>query len=797
MLGSMWPPIERFKDQIEELLKDYWEGQQDKDSVAAHNQLASTLGQGLTPAEEAMIERAATIAREAKKEEVKVNTEAPAKAGVDDPPGTHCSASSSNADAQSPEAKRVKGMLPPDSPSNQNIPRSPVAISHVLESLSECDTVPMSSTDNTEDVMILEDVSAPAATPTDVTTSKAKVMHAAEVGGDAASLAVKVEEVEKHEKGYSAGVETSWPKTKEAGPSSASKALEVEEAKAAKDQDDAEKKEKKPARKLMSSVEMQQLYLTVRRRTLQWVPNSEDEEGMQSYMVAEVDNEDVVRLDSVVTKGTGKSCGASLGARYSSVHLRWVMVNEEGEEEYLTPIEEEEVIHTPDILWSSKHSTWMSFQLSSHDFVPSKNEMAQMLYSDSKLVKFAKPRHNAPWEWLPVDTVASAAKNVPVQLFDFDTWIKIGDDVEGPFPQEFKDYVKFHDQKLVDLQNKMLLHQDNFLYLREKHSAFFLPKPVHALQNWSNQNVDILIQLTSEWAAHDIVKNEEDAATKNNKKADKTVPAQVYDDVVKALPPLRKMAARLGSVIFKKEFELPVTPLNIERRESSQTKGKREREQGRTATSAAAASRSTRNVGRQPGAMKKTAPAAASRDTRSKAAPKAAPPPPPAPPPLPTKVKNTPANAAAGNVSGGQPVPENSHPVNPNLAHLQIPMPQHGSPHGSTSHGSTSSYPSNLSSAAYTELNTKIDTVLTKMSSTKADEDKDKELSMLRAESASLRKSLMQATSELAASQARLEEVRDKEANAKQACERMEAMCKNVLKTMENLQAPSKSKKDK
>jgi hypothetical protein len=257
MLGSMWPPIERFKDQIEELLKDYWEGQQDKDSVAAHNQLASTLGQGLTPAEEAMIERAATIAREAKKQEVKVNTEAPAKAGVDDPPGTHCSASSSNADAQSPEAKRVKGMLPPDSPSNQNIPRSPVAISHVLESLSESDTVPMSSTDNTEDVMILEDVSAPAATPTDVSTSKAKVMHAAEVGGDAASLAVKVEEVEKHEKGYSAGVETSWPKTKEAGPSSASKALEVEEAKAAKDQDDAEKKEKKPARKLMSSVEMQ------------------------------------------------------------------------------------------------------------------------------------------------------------------------------------------------------------------------------------------------------------------------------------------------------------------------------------------------------------------------------------------------------------------------------------------------------------------------------------------------------------------------------------------------------------
>ena len=110
-----------------------------------------------------------------------------------------------------------------------------------------------------------------------------------------------------------------------------------------------------------------------------------------------------------------------------------------------------------------------------------------------------------------MDTAASSSKNVPVRWWDVSEFIKIGSPVEGPFPQCFKDYVAAQDEGLIKLQEKMLKAQDNFVYLRQNH-PFFLPYPVKALQEWSSQGTDVLINLTSCWASYDIVRQEEDAA---------------------------------------------------------------------------------------------------------------------------------------------------------------------------------------------------------------------------------------------------------------------------------------------
>ena len=172
----------------------------------------------------------------------------------------------------------------------------------------------------------------------------------------------------------------------------------------------------------------------------------------------------------------------------------------------------------PDLLHMGANEQWMSFQLGSHDFVPSVPKMADMLYADAKLVKVSIPRHNASKESLAIDTAAYASKNIFVRLFEFSECIKIGSPVDGPCPQQFKDYVVMMGGKLTDLQNKCLTQQVNFKHLREFHPAEFLPKPLSCLQQWPDKGTNRIMGLTAQWASHDIVQNEEEAALKNNKK---------------------------------------------------------------------------------------------------------------------------------------------------------------------------------------------------------------------------------------------------------------------------------------
>ena len=804
--GLTWPPIERFKDVVEDLKKEHWDRMAVEENTAQHNQLAASLGIAATAEELAIAERATDIAR---KEAAQEAAPAPALAatslsdnaeqnymemllnGGSSESGLSEAGSEATEAADTPSAKRSRRQ--PESPSNQNLQRSPHALHDVIADLAQGEGVERMAVDDTDGVVIIEDgvsFTDPAAVEAHrerMAASKAAVQEAAEKLGDAASVAVKLEEIQKADPSYRAHLSSS-SFTQAAGSSSAAATVDVTPAA-------AKLATLRAAAKTMSREEMESLYLACRRRPLVWMPKEEEEEeeGLQDYQTAEVDDADVVRLDAVVAKGTGKSCGSSLGARYSAIHLRRVYIDADGEEQYMEGVPEESIT-CPDLLFLPDTKQWLSFQVAAHDFVPSKNEMATTLYADSRLVKFDIPRNRAPKTWLTVDTASTASKNIPVRLFEAAEWIKIGSPVQGPCPQAFKTFVAERDAKLVDLQNKCLCEQINFLWLRQHHHTVFLPKPVKALQTWSAQGTDKIMEVTASWASHDIVKQEQDAALKNNKKTDNTVPAQVYNDIVKALPAQRRMAERMGSTVFQKPFQLPVTPLTIQPRESSQTKAKRDRET--RSTTAAAQPLNRGKVGRQPGALKRVEVPPTARVSRSQSFPKA--------------VKNTAANAAAKSVTGGLPMPASARPSNdylpplaqptapnlmPNLSPPGLSSFQAPSPVGSSA-ASSASYPSfnshSVQSVAVTEIRGMITEVIEnqKSSSVENINERNKMMLELKNEAALLRKELANSREELAASKATCAQLLKSEEQANLHKDTFKEMCNNMLKTIEVLQAP-------
>ena len=303
----------------------------------------------------------------------------------------------------------------------------------------------------------------------------------------------------------------------------------------------------------------------------------------------------------------------------------------------------------------------------------------------------------------------------------------------------------------------------------------------------------MLIDAHANMASRDIVKEEEDAALRNNKPGDLSVPKQVYDAVVKAIIPRRAMAERLGCAAFKIDvFQLPVTPLKIFPKDPpAQAKRKKELE--------AAAKRPQ---GRQPGAMKKQAPTPTQRTSRQKAADEAK-----AKADKEKKIaadkalkeaaaaekkanaaaaknQNSSRNAAAGVVDGGQPMPQNPHSLPAHLHSLH--GNQYGSPNSSNASSNLYGSLTSAQSEAITELNRNVMDLRSKMG---AQEEEYKErIKTLEALNAKQSSEMSTVCSQLAASQATVQELRTQHATAVSMQNTFERMCNNMLKTMETMQ---------
>ena len=809
MSGTYWPPKERYSHIIEEIEREYQEHLIDEEAGKEQLLVEKSLGIAPTEAEAAVMERAARLAKEELRQQAqsllqhtqqleseRVNV-ADDDADTEDQDAMKCTPDSSQASAKShgtPQSKRQRPM--PLSPSQRDLPRQP----EVAAEIQSEDVVEPIDLEASEDALLL--ATQPPAQPTQfaqyvddnhakIQDCKAAIFQAQLEGGNEAAVRVKMEKIEQYSQGQISAeqvmareMSAQQPQQPPAAPhapvaSSSSPAPEQSPSAAANPQ-------KKPP---LNVKEMQMLYLKVREQKFQWTPDEDDH-----YQVAEVDSGLVVKLDAVVPKGTGKSCGSSLGAKYSCAHIRWCFINSEGEEEYANfdGSELDFDLMAPDLVHNSKAGNWMSFVTPSHDFVPSKHEMAVTMYGECKNVKFDAPRNRGAYGWSVVDTVSSTDKLIPIRLYDCDKYIDLKKDIEGPFPQEFKDYCAEKDLELIKLMNDSMLKLSTFITMREHYPTMYLPRPIQKFHEWADNSQDFLMAAIGNMAARDIVKEEEDAVTRNNKKDDKTVPKQMYDQVVKNLPARRTMCERLGRSVFKNDdFNLPMTPLSItirdppahaaQKRKQDQTKKAQGRQHGPMAKKQPApTSRTSRQVTAQQEKEKREKEQKEKekeREKQERIKKNAA------------TAKNSASNAAAGSVAGGQPMPPNAHTVPSHLRaeNLQQLNQQNGQYASSGSHGSPiSSLPSGLSSmhsAAITEMQSDLKEMKSEI---KAHQDAFKDL--LKGQTEEHQKHLLDLSQKLAASQATVHELREANASSKSMQKTLENMCNSMLKTMETMQ---------
>ena len=751
---------ERYEARMAQLQEDALAALEEADVEGDVEKFEAALGYNLTAQEQAVAKRAAQIAAQEAAEEqaaahvesvIKLSASAPATADLEDTAHEAEAAlavsddealpTNADSDVVSPHAKRIKIAKSPV------VPRSPEALRDALE---EAQPVVMMEIDDESPVVLQTRMQE------QVQISKDKIQAAQESGGDAAGLEVKQEEVAR----FNDAMPT--PQTWQQQPAAElditndsavpSSMVDLTIKPVTKPQP-APKPKPAPKQPEMTIAEMESLYMQVRKKKLQWTP---DEEGF--YMVLVFDASKPIKIDGTVPQGSGKTCQHSLGARHPTAMLKWV--GPDGE--YAADMPSSKLM-CPCVFHNLPMDQLVSMQSISRDYVPSKKDLAQVPYLDTKIVKFDKPRNRAPFDWLCVDTKATTTVSLPVRMWDCDYFIEIGAPILGSYPLAFKEYCVKKDQQLIEMQNKLIIMGDNFSYLNELN--LLMPTPVEALQNWSQHSEATIEEVVGRQAAIDIVDEEEAPHIKGKKKAakDVKVPRRVYDDVVRNLPPKRKLVAQIGSLLMGKAFELPMVPLNIgiedpkNKQHAPPVTGKR--------------------VGRQPGQMQRVAAPPTARATRA-----SAPPPAPPPPPKPTKGNkgiNTANNAAANTVTGGQPVPRASHPMPPHLEHLLPDLKSTAgapSPHGSQSQNSDGS---SLQSAAITEFKSQLCKI------TKSQDEVAVELKALRSENKELSTELLKVRNELAAKDAALSEVRKAKEEQIVMHQQWTAMCSSMLGTIE------------
>ena len=338
-------------------------------------------------------------------------------------------------------------------------------------------------------------------------------------------------------------------------------------------------------------------------------------------------------------------------------------------------------------------------------------------------------------------------------------------ELEGSYPDAFKEFVKDKDRQLMGLQNRLIATSDNLSFLNELN--LLSPTPLDALRYWSSHSGAMLAEVVGRQAAVEILDEEESPHVKGKKSSkDTLVSQQIYDEVIRAMGPKKKLVAGMGSILMGKNFELPLIPLNLKV------------DKKKTADMAAEAKKPQ---GRQRGPMAKPAAVETGRvSTRGQKVPK--PPAPPAwsQPAKANKSNNTSANGAAKTVQGGSTLPSNSHVVPEHLQHLQ----QFRSPASSRSGVSADS----LSSHAITELGKSVaEAVGSKLDqlSSQQTEASAAEIAKLQTENEKLREALQKVTCELAAKDATLTEVRRNKEEQSQMHSQWTAMCNSMLGTIE------------
>ena len=708
MLNTPWPPLERVQASLDEVMREHADSILEDANTQEVEEAAKSNGIALTATEQSVADRAAAVA---KQEELKRHADAAIKAALEreargcgsdwmEQASTESDGASSNKSLRTPEAKRQRPQ--PLSPSNQNLNRSPEAAAQAVAEVEEEDGIAAMEIDEAASASVEAVREGLLEGGVHLQQDKEKIDAAARKGGKLAGATVKQEIIAEHAASNAAS------KAAAAQPSAQPSSSNEPPA--------ARKKRDVPA---MTREEMEVLYWSCRQQKFQWEP---DEEGF--FMVAEVEAADVVRLDVATPKGTGKGCGASLGARYSTVVLKWCVVNADGDEEVVPSSQMAWVrLSVPDMVHGKKDGKWWSMQVGCHDYIPSKHQTATALYVDSKIVKHACKGHQQPKAWAIVEAKTQVTKAIPVRLWDCDHFMCFKTPLEGPYPLAFREYAAVQDSELRKLQDASLAVSDSFCYLRNNHPLVMTtPSPTAALIEWRERMgpVEKLIDFTGHWAASDLVKEEEDWATLGNKEGDLTVPQKIFDEVLRNLPAPRAMASKTGACVFSKSaFALPVKPLRITLAKLPAKRNSRKAPEAEEAKSAPNVPKKT--PGRQPGAMKKPQPVATSRQTRG-SAPPPAPPPPPLPKALPRVAlkplrppANTTRNAAAGVVAGGQPLPDTSHVLPERLAAMQLDntAATHGVPPGAPSSPSSGSHSSLTSaqSTALTEMNLKLDSI--------------------------------------------------------------------------------------
>ena len=801
MWGTIWPPMHRFKEILEDARTEW----QEENGGMLGEAKSNAAMVSPTPVEEAVQQRAfslgvqernnvaseimsaATLGPEAKAPEGEQQAEEKAKSMDEDMTITHSGSSEEgNKSASTPVSKRTKPN--PKSPSQRELPRDPAVLEDMMADANKAAAIQINLEAADEELRLAtETPKEPTAFANFVTESqervqaaKAAIMQAQFEGGNAAAFEVKKELVER----YSEGEHTAnQVEAREAAPP-------APPAPSPPEPSSSSPKAPSYSQVSLSIKEMEMLYLKVRERNFTWTP---DEEGF--YQVAEIDSDFICKLDGVVPKGTGKSCGSSIGAKYTCAHIRSCYIDANGDEQYANTPEVDFDLMVPDIVWNQIQKTWCCCIAPSHDFVPSKEVMATTLYADSKVVKFAPVRNRGHCEWTVVDTTTSSTKLIPTRLYDCSKYIDFKQSIDGPYPQCLLDYCDEKDKQLMKLINECMLHADSFLTMREHYPTLLLPKPIVAFHQWAEHDTQHIIDAHANMLSRDIVKEEEDAALKNNKSGDVGVPKQVYEAVLKAIIPRRAMAERLGKAAFHlNQFQLPITPLRINVKDPPfQAAQKRKKD-----------AEEKRSQGRQPGPLKAKPPASTQRTSRQQAADeakksaekeaaekqKAADAAAKKHAAAAKKHANTTANAAAGRVNGGQPMPSNAHNLPAHLSPLSsanvanLPN-QYRSPEG-LGGSPTSSLPSAISSqasAAITEMHSSLKEMREEMKA-----QREEFTALLKEQSEGSHARIVDLSKQLAASQATVVELREANASSKSMQKTLENMCNSMLKTMENMQ---------
>ena len=765
VLGFTWPPIEFLDSLTERWNADEEEALEEREALHDMDYLQASLGIGLTPQERVIQERAAKVAAQ----EAAENAEREQADALAQHAATRCEPASSQegeVDSPSPAHKRHKPAT--TSPAKQNIPRSPEALREAV--VDEAAVGQMMDLD--ADVTLLPHVGVQERAA-EVEVSKAVIAQAAAENGDIAAARVKAEEVARHKQltaQVNIGTEGGGDEINLEEPTPTPPVVSSQPA-------PLQNIPRPQAQPEMSRLELEILYKTSRFKPLYW-HHQPDEEGW--FLTMEVINTKPIRLDATVQKGTGKGCAHSLGARWSQVFLRWCYTDAEGQIQYclkddqtlLDPI----ILKCPDLVYHGALDQLLSIQTFGKDYLPSKNEMAHTLYSDSKRVKFHPPRNRAPMEWSTTDTKTTTNTSIPVRMWDLTKYCLIGQPLEGPYPKQFKEYCAEKDQELIELQNRLLAQSTSFEYMLENHADLWLPKPLDAVTNWVAMEESTIHEIVARWSAVDIVNDEEEPHLKGKKKGDLSVTKVVYDAVVKALPPKRKLVAAMGSLLTSKAFELPMVPLNITKKAEPKVIVKP------PAPSDPVVQPSRETRGRKPAKVTPPAPPPPPATRNRGAGPKPKAQPPQEEPPKSKATKNTAANSRNNCPPlGGQPTRQDEMPEH--LKHFNTQQPNASNTTNSTSPqhshpGSSVSALSSQDSEAITELNQQLKEMSSKLGA---------EMEMLRKQNDELRMALAKEKCENAEKGARIEEIRNNAAEKDRMYQQWNNMCANMLGTIESI----------